>query len=52
MRKVISNTTPLIGLADIGCLDVLQKLYQNEPGGDVNGWGGKQRGVNVWSGRS
>ena len=27
MRKVISNTTPLIGLADIGCFDVLQKLY-------------------------
>ncbi len=28
MRKVISNTTPLIGLADIGCFDVLQKLYE------------------------
>ena len=28
MRKVISNTTPLIGLADIGCLDVLQTLYE------------------------
>ena len=28
MRKVISNTTPLIGLADIGCFDVLQKLYK------------------------
>jgi predicted nucleic acid-binding protein len=27
MRKVISNTTPLIGLADIGCFDVLQKIY-------------------------
>lgn len=28
MRKVVSNTTPLIGLADIGCLDVLKKLYE------------------------
>lgn len=28
MRKVISNTTPLIGLADIGCFDVLKKLYK------------------------
>ena len=28
MRKVISNTTPLIGLADIGCFDILQKLYK------------------------
>ena len=28
MRKVISNTTPLIGLADIACFDVLQKLYK------------------------
>ena len=28
MRKVISNTTPLIGLADIGCFDILQKLYE------------------------
>ena len=28
MRKVVSNTTPLIGLADIGCFDVLKKLYE------------------------
>ncbi len=27
MRKVVSNTTPLIALADIGHLDLLQKLY-------------------------
>ena len=27
MRKVIVNSTPLIALAGIGCLDVLQKLY-------------------------
>lgn len=27
MRKVISNTTPLIGLANIGYLNILQKLY-------------------------
>ena len=26
-RKVIANTTPLIALADIGHLDLLQKLY-------------------------
>ena len=26
-RKVIANTTPLIALADIGQLDLLQKLY-------------------------
>ena len=28
MRKVISNTTPLIALADIGCFDILQKIYE------------------------
>ena len=28
MRKVVANTTPLIALADIGHLDLLQKLYQ------------------------
>ena len=27
MRKVISNTTPLIGLSEIGCLNLLKKLY-------------------------
>ena len=27
MRKVIANTTPLISLADIGCFELLQKLY-------------------------
>lgn len=27
MRKVIVNTTPIIALADIGQLDLLQKLY-------------------------
>ena len=27
MRKVVSNTTPLIALADIGQLDLLYKLY-------------------------
>lgn len=27
MRKVIVNTTPIIALADIGHLDLLQKLY-------------------------
>ena len=27
MRKVVVNTTPLIALADIGHLDLLQKLY-------------------------
>lgn len=27
MRKVIVNTTPIIALADIGYLDLLQKLY-------------------------
>ena len=27
MRRVIANTTPLISMADIGCLDLLQKLY-------------------------
>ena len=27
MRKVVSNTTPLIALADIGHLDLLKKLY-------------------------
>lgn len=27
MRKVVSNTTPLIALAEIGKLDVLHKLY-------------------------
>lgn len=27
MRKVISNTTPLLALADIGCFDLLEKLY-------------------------
>ena len=27
MRKVIANTTPIIALADIGHLDLLQKLY-------------------------
>lgn len=26
MRKVISNTTLLIALADIGCLDLLQSM--------------------------
>ena len=26
-RTVISNTTPLIALAGIGCLDILQKIY-------------------------
>ncbi len=28
MLKVVSNTTPLIALADIGQLDLLQKLYE------------------------
>lgn len=28
MRKVISNTTPLIALANIGCFDILQKIYE------------------------
>ena len=27
MRRVIANTTPLISLADIGCFDILQKIY-------------------------
>ena len=27
MRKVVSNTTTLIALADIGHLDLLKKLY-------------------------
>ena len=27
MRKVVSNTTPLIALADIGQLELLHKLY-------------------------
>lgn len=27
MRKVIVNTTPIIALADIGYLDILQKIY-------------------------
>ena len=29
MRKVVSNTTPLIALADIGHLDLLNKLYSD-----------------------
>ena len=28
MRKVIVNSTPIIGLADIGRLDLLQQVYQ------------------------
>jgi len=28
MRKVVANTTPLIALADVGHLDLLQKMYQ------------------------
>ena len=27
MRKVVSNTTPILSLIKIGKLDVLQKLY-------------------------
>ena len=27
MRKVVVNTTPIIALADIGQLDLLQKIY-------------------------
>ena len=29
MRKVIVNTTPLIALANVGQLDILNKLYGN-----------------------
>ncbi len=28
MRKVVSNTTPLIALADIGQLELLKMLYE------------------------
>lgn len=28
MRNVISNTTPLIALAEIGCFDLLKKLLE------------------------
>ena len=28
MRKVVSNTTPLIALADIGQLELLHQLYE------------------------
>ena len=45
MRKVIVNTTPLIALAGIGHLNVLEKSYLHELGTDADVLRGSWRGV-------
>ena len=45
MRKVIVHTTPLIALAGIGHLNVLEKSYLHELGTDADVLRGSWRGV-------